>query len=347
MGPLEFQPIIKSIRWGGTRLGSELNKPLDGLTDAAESWEIADQADGCSVVSRGPWAGRALSSLRDTHADAIFGDHPSSNPFPLLIKFLDAHDRLSLQVHPNDQQALAYGADQRGKTEAWIIIAAEPDSQIYAGLKDGVDRPSLADAMAAGRVESCLHSYRVAAGQAVFIPAGTVHAIGEGILLAEVQQQSNLTFRLHDWGRLGVDGQPRELHVQQALNCIDFDRGPVDCVVPENLLADQVAHEERDAELAQRLVRCPYFVIDRHSARQPRSISTEGRFRILIMTAGQGTLTAQGTDIRLQAGKTLLLPARCAPLVLRPEPSLTWLETYVPHAESAPQDHGGTHGLDR
>jgi len=347
MGPLEFQPIIKSIRWGGTRLGSQLHKPLDGRTDAAESWEIADQADGRSVVSCGPWAGRNLSNLLDTHSGEIFGDQPASKPFPLLIKFLDAHDRLSLQVHPNDQQALAYGADQRGKTEAWIIIAAEPDSRIYAGLKAGVDRPALADAVAAGRVESCVHSYRVTAGQVVFIPAGTVHAIGEGILLAEVQQQSNLTFRLHDWGRLGADGQPRELHVRQALDCIDFDRGPVDCVVPQDLIADHVAQNTPQAESAQQLVRCPYFGIDRHVARQPCSISTAGRFRILMITDGQGTLSAADADIRLQPGKTLLLPARCETLMLRPETALTWLETFVPHTESAPPDLGNTPGLDR
>jgi mannose-6-phosphate isomerase len=335
MGPLEFEPIIKSIRWGGTRLGSELNKELDGRTDAAESWEIADQPDGRSVVSSGPWRGRTLSSLLDSHAADIFGDHPSHTQFPLLIKFLDAHDRLSLQVHPDNNQAAAYGVDQRGKTEAWFIMAAEPDSQIYAGLKEGVDRQDLENAIVTGRIEACLHRYHVEAGQAVFIPAGTVHAIGEGILLAEVQQQSNLTFRLHDWGRLGADGQPRELHLEQALACIDFDRGPVDCVEPKDLTAEASCAGRSKCDVVERLVDCDFFTIDRCSAQQSCSIQTRGQFRILMMTGGQGTLSGTQAEIHLEVGKTVLLPAGCESLILEPASSLTWLETFVPDPNGA------------
>ena len=330
MGPLEFQPIIKSIRWGGTRLGTELNKSLQGRTDAAESWEIADQPDGRSVVGSGPLQGRTLSSLLESQAHAIFGDHPTHAQFPLLIKFLDAQDRLSLQVHPNDKQALAYGPGQRGKTEAWFIMAAEPDSQIYAGLKSGIGRQDLEHAIAQDQLESCLHRYPVHAGQAVFIPAGTVHAIGEGILLAEVQQQSNLTFRLHDWGRLGADGQPRELHVAQALDCIDFDRGPVDCVVPTDLTAAARSRQSVESQGVQRLVGCEYFAIDRYTVGERCSVRTHGQFRILMMIEGRGTLSDIDSTIALEAGKTVLLPAQCETLQLQPESSLTWLEACVP-----------------
>ncbi len=188
------------------------------------------------------------------HGRQLCGTERRLHQFPLLVQFLDASDRLSVQVHPNDVQARFFDPNENGKTEAWVILDAKPDSRIYAGLKRSLDPFRLQRHLAAGTVEECLHSYAVRAGDCVFIPAGTVHAIGEGILLAEVQQSSDLTFRLHDWGRLGMDGQPRPLHVEESLACIDFDRGPVDPVVSR---LQNGATEE--------LVSSEFFTLRRHT----------------------------------------------------------------------------------
>jgi len=205
LGPLKFTPILKRIRWGGRRLGDVLNKPIAAFSDYAESWEICDHGADQSVVENGPWRGKTLQQLVREHADELLGKHRNLSQFPLLLKFLDAHDRLSLQVHPNDAQARRFVPGECGKTEAWVILAADPGSCIYAGLKAGVDERALREALAQGTVEQRLHRLTVVAGDCLYIPAGTVHAIGEGILLAEVQQSSDLTFRLFDWNRVGPD----------------------------------------------------------------------------------------------------------------------------------------------
>ena len=185
----------------------------------------------------GPWAGRTLHELVRDHGAELLGTQAGLPQFPLLVKFLDANDRLSVQVHPNDQQAAAAIPGERGKTEAWVILEAEPEACVFAGLRPEVDRDALSRAIAEGTVEACLHRLRVRPGDCVFIPAGTVHALGEGVLLAEVQQSSDITYRLHDWNRLGPDGRPRPLHIEASLACTDFTRGPVGPQVPQPLPA--------------------------------------------------------------------------------------------------------------
>ncbi|MBS0265706.1 MAG: class I mannose-6-phosphate isomerase, partial [Planctomycetes bacterium] len=217
MGPLKFTPLLKRIRWGGRRLGELLGKALGNESDYAESWEICDHGVDQSRVASGPFAGLTLQELVQQQGHQLFGPGCIETQFPLLIKFLDANDRLSVQVHPNDEQAHAFLPWERGKTEAWVILSADPGSCVYAGLKSGVTRESLMQALQAGSVEECLHKLPVAPGDCIFVPAGTVHAIGEGIVLAEVQQSSNLTFRLFDWNRLGQDGRPRQLHIEESL----------------------------------------------------------------------------------------------------------------------------------
>ena len=322
MTPLSFDPIIKRIRWGGTRLGSVLGKPLGSESDYAESWEIADHGDDQSVVSAGDCVGQTLGWIVANQNADLFGTQAGMQQFPLLIKYLDANDWLSLQVHPNDEQAKTYDATENGKTEAWIIIAADPGSQICVGLKEGVTKQQFAEHLEAGTVEETLHMFEVHAGDCVFVPAGTVHAIGSGVLLAEVQQQSDLTFRLHDWGRMGSDGKPRQLHIEQSLACIDFDRGPVNPVVPTNITSGTHTHEE--------LVRGEYFVIQRHRTTTDFSVSPDGRFKILMLLEGEAIAKCAEGDRPLPLGSTLLLPATSDPVQVVPDGPATVLEVCVP-----------------
>lgn len=322
MQPLVFEPLLKRIRWGGTRLGSLLGKPIGDHSDYAESWEIADHGDDQSLVQSGPLRGTSLSRLVKTHGVDLFGRHEGFQQFPLLIKYLDAHDWLSLQVHPDDEQAVTYDPREKGKTEAWVIIDAAADSQICAGLKQGVTRQQLEDALRRQAVEECLHMISAKPGDCLFIPAGTVHALGPGIVLAEIQQQSDLTFRLHDWGRPGTDGKPRPLHITESLDCTDFDRGPVDALVPVRLTDGDHWFEE--------LVRCQYFVIRRHATEKMFRVATEEAFRVMMVLSGSATLLSDGVSLPLRAGSTVLVPASCPSVQVAPDGLVTMLDVFLP-----------------
>lgn len=301
--PLVFEPVFSRRRWGGRKLKDLLGKAIGPEEDYAESWEIADHADGQSIISEGPSAGTSLSQLLESFNSEILGRVSGQSQFPLLIKYLDANDWLSLQVHPNDQQAKQFNPLENGKTEAWVILHAEPTSQICCGLKAGVTADDLRRRLQDGTVQEALHIFPAVVGDCVFVPAGTVHAIGPGIVLAEVQQQSNLTFRLYDWDRLDANGKGRELHIEESIECIDFDRGPVDPTKAVALSRHGYAFEE--------LARCPYFSIRRHNTVDEFSIALDNRFRILMVTSGVITLTVAGHETHVAAGETTLIPAQC------------------------------------
>ncbi|MEZ6072331.1 MAG: type I phosphomannose isomerase catalytic subunit [Pirellulales bacterium] len=203
--PLRFQPVYRRYIWGGDRLRTVLGKNT-GDEMYAESWEVVDHGDDQSVVLAGPLAGVSLGELVREHGAALLGRHHPQPRFPLLAKFLDAHRTLSVQVHPNDAQAARLDPPDLGKTEAWLVMDVEPGSVVYAGLKQGFDRPSFEREMKRGTAELCLNSFEPAVGQCVFIPAGLVHALGEGLLIFEIQQSSDTTYRLFDWNRLQADG---------------------------------------------------------------------------------------------------------------------------------------------
>jgi mannose-6-phosphate isomerase len=319
MQPLRFAPLLKRIRWGGRRLGTVLGKPIGPENDYAESWEICDHGADQSVVAGGEYAGWMLERLVRERNEELFGCHVGRTQFPLLFKFLDAHDRLSLQVHPNDEQARRYDPRENGKTEAWVILAAEEGSGIFAGLRNDVDRAALERAVAAGDVEPCLHRVAVSAGDCISIPAGTVHAIGEGVLLAEVQQSSDLTFRLFDWGRTDAQGKPRTLHLRESFECIDFSRGPVR---PAVLNAGPTRCEE--------LVSCRYFVMRRYTGAAPFPLGGDRRFHILATLEGRVQLDAAEESLELAAGETMLIPATCPQVRLIPDGSATLLEALLP-----------------
>ena len=322
MEPLSFTPLLKQIRWGGRKLGSLLNKTIGAADDYAESWEIADHDSGQSIVTGGTFAGKSLHELMASHRDELLGCQAGMAQFPLLVKFLDANDWLSLQVHPNDTQALTWNPAEKGKTEAWIIIDAEPESQICAGLKHGVTRDEFECCLRDGTVEKTLHLFPAVPGDCIYVPAQTVHAIGPGIVLAEVQQQSNLTFRLHDWGRVGADGKPREIHVEESLACIDFERGPVNPVVPVRLASENHQAEE--------LVSCDYFVIRRHNSANAFSLTLHDRFRIVMVLEGRTDLRTESGTLTLAWGETIVLPASLQQATFVPAADVTLLEILAP-----------------
>jgi mannose-6-phosphate isomerase len=301
MQPLQFRPILKRMRWGGRRLGTLLGKPLGDGSDYAESWEIADCGSDQTTVVQGSYKGWSLHRLVETHGTSLLGLQAAADHFPLLVKFLDAHDRLSVQVHPNDEQAQRLGRGQRGKTEAWLVLFAEPHARLYTGLTPGVDRDEFVERLNAGRIADCLHSYQVHAGDCVLVPAGTVHTIGEGVVLAEIQQTSDVTFRIDDWGRLDANGKPRMLHREEAVQCIDFDRGPVDPVVTKVQLDGERQVED--------LVSCPFFEMRRRTISAEWPLPEDERFRILMPLGGRVEVQSGDWRHAVGLGDTLLIPA--------------------------------------
>lgn len=305
LGALSFEPILKRLIWGGRKLGTVLDKRIGPESDYAESWEIADHRQGRTAVTGGALHGTSLGDLVRTRGRQLLGPASAGvGQFPLLVKFIDAGQTLSVQVHPDDALGRTL-ANDNGKTEAWVILDAEPGALIYAGLKPGVNRSRFADAMKSGEVEPLLHRFEARPGDCIFIPAGTLHAIGAGVLLAEVQQMSDATFRVHDWGRVGADGRPRDLHPEQALRSIDFDAGAVWPVSTTPVTGGPGVSRES-------LVKCDQFELERWCLAGPRGALTIGlddRFRLLIGVAGEVRVCWDGGEASLPRGRTLLVPA--------------------------------------
>ena len=220
--PLTFQPIFKDRVWGGRNLERIYQKALPPKIPIGESWEITDRPEGVSVIANGPLAGQTLRWLMENHRRDILGtDAAPTGSFPLLVKILDAKDTLSVQVHP--PASIAAQLQGEPKTEMWYITDATPGAELFAGLKPGVTRAQFETKIADGTVADCLHRMPVQAGDVMFLPSGRLHAIGAGNVIFEIQQNSDTTYRVFDWNRVGLDGKPRELHVPQSLASIDFN----------------------------------------------------------------------------------------------------------------------------
>ncbi len=311
MGPLVFDPYLRPMIWGGRLLERRLGKPLPAEGDFGESWEISAHPHHVSRVAEGPLRGRTLTDLwQERRVDIAGIACAAETKFPWLIKFLDCRDLLSVQVHPDDAMARGLLGDESGKTEAWIVLDAGPDARIYAGLRPGIAREDLERHLDAGTVAECLHGFVPRVGDCVFLPAGAVHAVGGGVLLAEVQQSSDATFRLFDWNRLGADGKPRSLHRQEALRSIDWSLGPLGSATPE-------PHPNPSHGWAgETPVRCTYFQIDRYRVEAEMPVPGTGQMSVWILLDGRTELRADGgTYVRsFQAGQTVLIPASCGPL---------------------------------
>ena len=307
--PLFFQPLFRDYLWGGRRLETTLGKSLPPGPHWAESWEVVDHGADQSIVADGPWAGRTLHSLIAEFPEQLLGGPATC--FPLLFKFLDAQRVLSLQVHPNDAQAATLTPPDLGKTEAWVVLDAAPGAKLYVGLQLGTTQIEFRDALEAGEAEQMMHSFEPSAGDCVLVRAGTPHAIGAGLLVAEIQQASNTTFRLHDWNRVDDNGKPRPLHIEQGLEVLDFQCGPIQPQTPQATVESQ----------RERLVDCDKFVLDRlHPSSTPTSVGGDGRFHILATVSGAAELTwndathvsNDSTKRRLDCGATTLIPATTA-----------------------------------
>ncbi len=307
--PLRFAPRPHVKVWGGRALAEFL-----GLADGAEGpvgevWALVDRQDESTVVSSGTYEGRSLRGLMLSERPALLGSSDPSldDTFPLLIKLLEAEQDLSVQVHPDARAAETLGNGAEPKDEFWYILSAEPDARVYLGLQEGVECAAFAAEADSTNVVQLLASYPVKAGDSIFVPAGTVHSIGAGIRLVEVQENSNTTYRLYDWDRIGLDGQPRGCQVKEALASINYDEQPV----PPR----QVELEYEGANGFALLCESKTFRVERLVLNEPLMHDTASRAWAYVVLAGKGEMTASEVEGAwpLQAGDTWLCPASLGP----------------------------------
>lgn len=320
--PLKFRPLYKDYIWGGRNL-EKLGKKLPG-GKVAESWEIAAHRDGMSVTANGPFRGRTLEELVFSLGESLTGtiSHKKyKNRFPLLVKFFDANDWLSVQVHPDDVYAAVHENDS-GKTEAWVVIDALPDSMIIYGFNRKMDRKELAEVIREGRLKEVLGYRRVRKGDVVYIPAGTIHAAGSGILMAEIQQSSNVTYRLYDFDRKNPDGTSRPLHIKKALDVINFGRTPV------NSFMGGIRTCPSPGLAVEYLVADPHFCIQRVTIEKEAGFTADGRsFHALVAISGLGELEWDGGSLPVKAGESVLVPASLGDYRIRGR--ITMLKSFI------------------
>ena len=319
--PITFHPILKERVWGGRELERLYHKPLPPGVRIGESWEISDRPGDVSVIANGPLAGKDLRWLMEHHAAGILGSGaPPGVRFPLLIKILDAQDKLSLQVHPPPAKAAELGGDP--KTELWFVAKAASDAELYAGLKRGVTRAGFERKVRSGAVAECFHRVEVRSGDAMFLPSGRVHALGAGLVIFEIQQNSDTTYRVFDWNRPGLDGQPRELHIPQSLASIDFDD------FEPSLLP---AVWTRDGGQGVRpLVRHPLFTVEVQQLAAGESAALEpDKMQIIGLLEGQAKLCGGGVTVGLAPGRFGLVPAGLRQVAVRAEAVVAFLRVAV------------------
>ncbi len=326
--PLTFHPLFKERIWGGRRLADLYGKPLPAGKVIGESWEITDRPEGVSVIANGSLAGRDLRWAMEHHADEILGCLPSSaGRFPWLIKILDCEDDLSLQVHPPASVAPLLKGEP--KTEMWFVADARPGSKLYVGLRHGTTRNAFEAALAHGNVAECFHVVPVTPGDTMFVPSGRVHALGRGNVIFEIQQNSDTTYRVFDWNRLGLDGKPRELHVEQSLASIDFTDF-------EPSLVDFPWRVGTGADKRQ-LVQHPLFDVSHHrvNAAGCISICSDGTGPTVVgVNRGEIEIVTETASVRRQAGEFALLPASLAYCELRNASAAEFLLVSPPRNES-------------
>ncbi|MEM7370685.1 MAG: type I phosphomannose isomerase catalytic subunit [Bacteroidota bacterium] len=323
--PLNFQPIFKEKIWGGEKIRTILKKEFSPLDNCGETWELSGVQGNISVVKNGPLKGKPLTDLIHVYQEDLLGDHvweKFGTDFPLLVKFIDANQDLSIQVHPNEELAQKRH-HSHGKTEMWYIFQADEDASLIAGFNQQLDRESYQKYFEEGRLLDILNRESVSAGDVFFLPAGRVHTIGKGLLLAEIQQTSDITYRIYDFDRKDADGNRRELHVEQALDAIDYDyyeeyKTPYEPKINESV----------------ELVKSPYFSTFRLEARKTivRDYSHLKSFVILVCVGGeaQGWIEGAGKPFDMKLGDVYLIPAALPGFRLKPRQSCTLLEAWVP-----------------
>lgn len=307
--PFILEPTYKDYIWGGDRIPSKFNRQQPpGVY--AESWELSDRLEGMSHVANGPLKNASLADLVAEFGPRLLGRGVKSPNFPLLVKLIDARERLSIQVHPDDASA-AQGIGE-AKTEAWHILEAPREGHVIAGLKPKTDEASFLAALKANRLEDRLERLNVVPGDTVFIPGGCVHAICEGLLILEVQQNSNTTYRVYDWGRLDKKGNPRELHLKEALKVIRWDSPAPGKAQPRTV-------SNKPGAGVKELVACPYFILEQLDISAPFCVHHDGGSFHALFTGGDGiTIMTEAGSETVPAGRTCLIPAGLDRYTIKP-----------------------------
>lgn len=320
--PLKFEPVLKEKIWGGSSLSRYYGKDQGSLANIGESWEISAISENLSVVSNGFLAGNNIEEIIEVYMGDITGEsiyEKFGNEFPLLVKLIEARDDLSIQVHPGDEMAKKRHSTY-GKTEMWYILKSESDSRIYTGFSKPVTIDIYKDALAHDALPSLLNTEHPEPGDTFFTPAGRIHAIGAGVVLAEIQQTSDITYRIYDWGRKGPDGNPRELHTDLALEAIDYN-------------ASGKTGTKKDLKMnhPENLVKCEYFEVNAVSFNNAveRDYTSLDSFVIYICTEGRFRIKWDGKSENVSKGETVLVPALITNVILEPEMESEILEIYI------------------
>jgi len=299
MSPITFSPLYMDRVWGGRKLETTFQRNLpDAETPFGESWEMVDREEAQSVVDHGTFKGKTLNELWNQHREEIFGSaSPDESRFPLLIKILDAADDLSVQVHPPAD--IAPLLDGEPKTEIWYIAHAEPEAKLYVGVKEGITKEQFEAALEDGSLADCVHTLYPKSGDSIFIPSGRLHAIGAGLLIFEIQQNSDTTYRVYDWNRMGLDGKPRQLHIKESMQCIDFSdiEPPID-----QAKGNTIAH-------------CEHFSVEKFELCESETIGLASAEKFAVLSVVEGEL--QDKEGRIyNNGQLVLLPKGASPLTV-------------------------------
>ena len=321
MYPLKFKPILKTIVWGGEKIAPYKEIETD-QKHIGESWELSGVHGNESVVAEGPLAGRSIADLVKQYKGELIGSHVYENTgdeFPLLIKFIDALTDLSIQVHPNDELA-AKRHNSKGKTEMWYVVDAEPGAHLLAGLTEHITPEEYAAKVADGTITDVLARHEVHPGDVFFLPAGRIHAICGGCFIAEIQQTSDITYRIYDYGRLGLDGKPREVHTELAKDAIDYK-------VYDNYRTEYTPVQNEEVEV----VSCQYFTTSIYDLTLPyaKDLSELDSFLVVICLSGRGTLEVDGEEITVHQGETVLVPASADDICFVPEEGMKLLTSHL------------------
>ncbi len=321
--PLKFHTIFKEKIWGGQKIKTLMGKDFSPLSNCGETWELSAVKGNVSVVDSGHLQGTKLTELLNSYGAQIVGERifkEYGSDFPLLIKFIDANDDLSIQVHPDDKLALTRH-QSKGKTEMWYILQADDNSSLISGFNQPLDKATYLQYFNENRLEEILNRENVTAGEVIFIPSGRVHTIGKGLLLAEIQQTSDITYRIYDFDRTDAEGNLRELHVEQALDAIDFE-------YYENY---KTPYQEA-INTTNTLVACPYFHTSKLNFQKAITLdySAIGSFIIYICVGGSALMKYSTGEVMLRFGDVFLIPAMFNNIELRPNQDCQILEVYVP-----------------
>lgn len=319
--PLKFRPIFKQTIWGGNKLRDYLHKTL-APENTGESWELSAVKGNVSVAKNGPLAGKDLDFLCKHFGPELLGEKVcarTGNDFPLLFKFIDAAKDLSVQVHPNDELARSRH-NSFGKTEMWYVLQADKGARLMSGFSEETDKAEYPELVQSGEIIDRLGSYEVTAGDCFFIPAGRIHAIGAGLVVAEVQQTSDITYRIYDYHRKGPDGKERQLHTDLALDAVDFAVQP-----------DARTHYIARLNQAVTAVQCPFFTVNvlELQGTVQRNLQEQKSFVVYMCAKGQAELECASHKLPLQTGETILIPARCADNILLQAQQAKLLEVYI------------------